>query len=191
VLTLWIGLLRMVDRLPSGRDHLQHRRVFCSVSVIYDYDALEQKVASISQNLLLTLTDADISSAAVDPPPSARMALQLTAEASSRYGAVLDKLADGHPFRVTCNGQSLFLGVSYIWYGQAAIETPVFDVALDAENLVTLYFGAWEGAWMTWEMAGADVERQRFDRPELRAAFCQRGALQVLDPDAMPPETHY
>jgi hypothetical protein len=71
--------------------------------------------------------------------------------------------------------------VTYIIYGQAAINTPVLAVARDVDNLVVLRLGAWEGSWYTASLAGPPGARERIDRPELRAAFCQRGALRELD----------
>ena len=44
--------------------------------------------------------------------------------------------------------------------------------------------GAWKQGWgLGWETPGA---RKRIDRPELRAVFCQRGALRALNPNARP-----
>jgi hypothetical protein len=41
------------------------------------------------------------------------------------------------------------------------------------------------GVW--WQHDGELAARERIDRPELRAAFCQRGVLRQLEPDALPP----
>ena len=43
------------------------------------------------------------------------------------------------------------------------------------------------GAWKQgWGLVGKRLERKRINRPELRAVFCQRGALRALDPNARP-----
>jgi hypothetical protein len=149
----------------------------------YQYPDLETKIASVPQDVLVSFTDTDIAWAAADPAPTARIEMHLTSQASSLYGTALDNLRDGHPFRVSCGGQSLFVGVTYIIYGQAAINTPVLAVARDVDNLVVLRLGAWEGSWYTASLAGPPGARERIDRPEIRAALCQRGALRELDPN--------
>ncbi|HEY5958978.1 MAG TPA: hypothetical protein VIV60_20605, partial [Polyangiaceae bacterium] len=155
-----------------------------TVSTTYDYASLEAKVAAAPQGLGLTLTDLDFASVEMDPAPAARMALHLTSDASAKYTAAFAQLRESHPFRLSCNGRSLFVGVTYIWYGQAALQTPVFDAISDSLDQMTLYLGAIEGAWLFPSNQVATAARERIDRPELRAAFCQRGALRVLDADA-------
>jgi hypothetical protein len=155
------------------------------VDVIYDYASLEQKIASIPPDVLASFTDADIASVAAEPPAASRIEMHMTPEASSRYGTVLEN-ALLHPFRFSCGGQSLFVGVIYDMIGAAGIRTPVLHVARDAENPLVLRLGAWQGAWMgmaTMEDPGA---RKRIDRPELRAVFCLRGALRELSSDVLP-----
>ena len=104
-------------------------------------------------------------------------------QASSLYGAALEQPYPTHPFRVSCGGQSLFVGVIYYIGGAAALSTPVLHVARDANNLVVLRLGAYQGAWDILGSPGPPGARERIDRPELRAVFCQRGALRELDPN--------
>jgi hypothetical protein len=156
------------------------------VDTTYQYADLEQQVASMSADVLVSMTDADFDWVAADPPASARFQLHMTPDASALYGGTVLSHYPTHPFRFSCGGQSLFLGVMYIWYGQAALETPVMDAVRDADNSLSLYLGAWEGAWATLGTGSAGA-RERIDRPELRAVFCQRGALKELARDALPP----
>jgi hypothetical protein len=150
------------------------------VDTIYDYADLEQEIASIPQDVLVSFTDADIVWAAAEPPPASRIEMHMTPQASSLHGTVLED-AWLHPFRFSCDGQDLFVGVIYEMIGAAAIQTPVLHVARDAENSVVLSLGAFQGAWIVSTAMGPPGARERIDRPELRAAFCQRGALQELD----------
>jgi hypothetical protein len=152
---------------------------------VNDYADLEQAVASMSQDVLVSFTDADIAWAAADPSPAARIEMHMTPQASSLYGTLLEGAHFFQPFRFSCNGQSLFLGVIYLWYGAAVLNVPILDTARDTDNSVVLYLGAWATAWQRIG-AGDPGARERIDRPELRAVFCQRGALRELDPNAMP-----
>ena len=156
-----------------------------AVGTTYQYADLEQKVASMSQDVLVSMTDADFDWVAADPPAAGRFQLHMTPDASASYGALGLSNYPTHPFRFSCGGQSLFLGVMYIWYGQAALETPVMDAVSGADNTLSLYLGASEGAWGAF--AGTAEARERIDRPEFRAVFCQRAALRELAADAMPP----
>ncbi len=157
-----------------------------AVNATYEYADLEQEVAAISPAVLLSMTDGDFDWVAADPPASARFQLHMTPDAAALYAATLLSRYPTHPFRVSCDGQSLFLGVLYIWYGQAALETPVMDAVRDVDGSVSLYLGAWEGAWGGLG-TGAAGARERIDRLELRRVFCQRGALKELAPDDLPP----
>ena len=149
------------------------------VSTTYEYADLEQEVASIPQDVLVSFTDADIEWAAAEPSPASRIEMHMTPQASSEYGTVLEG-ADLHPFRFSCDGQELFVGLFYLMMGAAAINTPVLHVERDAEDLVVLHLGAFQGAWPIGRPTGPAGARERIDRPELRAVFCQRGALQEL-----------
>lgn len=157
-----------------------------TVGTTYQYADLEQEVAAMSQDVLVSMTDADFDWVAADPPAASRLQLHMTADASALYGAMGLSHYPAHPFRFSCGGQSLFLGVMYIWYGQAALQTPVMDAVSGADNILSLYLGAWEGTWAGL-VTGTAEARERIDRPELRAVFCQRGALRELAADAMPP----
>jgi len=91
-----------------------------------------------------------------------------------------------HPFWLSCNGQRLFVGVTYFSYGAAAIQTPVLHIGRNDDDHWVLALGALQGAW---GLALTNAEgAERIDRPELRAAFCQRGALRELAVGAVPPD---
>ena len=158
-----------------------------SVGTTYQYADLETKVAALPQDLSVSFTDQDIAWAGVDPWPAGRIELHLTGDAASRYGTILDGARDGRVFRVSCGGQSLFVGVFYIWYGEAALDTPVLHEARE-NGVLIVRLGAYEGAWggMGLTLPATSALRERIDRSELRAAFCRRGVLHVLDPNAMP-----
>jgi len=157
-----------------------------SVDTTYQYADLESKVAALPQDLSVSFTDHDIAWAAADPWPAGRIELHLTDDAASRYGTILDGARDGRVFRVSCGGQSLFVGVFYIWYGEAALDTPVLHEARE-NGVVMVRLGAYEGAWMGLDLTPATSPlRERIDRSELRAALCRRGILHVLDPHARP-----
>jgi len=148
------------------------------VSTTYDYATLEQRVAALPQEPLLTFTDADIASASAEPAPASRMAFRMTAAASARHGAALDNLFN-RPFRVSCDGQSLFVGVLYMEHGAAALLTPVLHVSRDTDDTVVLHLGAEQASWQGLS-SSVEERRRRIDRAELRAAFCRRGVLSVL-----------
>jgi hypothetical protein len=158
-----------------------------SVSTTYDYADLETKVAAMSQDVLLSMTDADFDWVAADPPPAARFKLHMTAEAAARVGATLLPDYPTHPFRLTCGGRTLYLGVMYFWCGQAALGTPVMDAVAADDDSLSLYLGAYEGAWCGLG-SGLTELRERIERPEFRSVFCQRGVLQQLDPETVPTD---
>jgi hypothetical protein len=148
------------------------------VTTTYDYATLEQRVAALPQELLLSFTDADIASASAEPAPAARMEFRMTAEASARHGAALDTLYN-RPFRLSCDGKELFVGVIYLEGGAAALLTPVLHVSRDPADAVILHLGADQGSWGGFSTSD-EARKRRIDRAELRAAFCRRGALSVL-----------
>jgi hypothetical protein len=152
-------------------------------SIFYQYADLEAKIAATPEDIIGSFTDADVDWAAMDSPPTARIELHLTAAASSRIGSLAPR---GPWFRVSCGGQRLFVGQLYLWQGAAAIDTPVMDMLLGADNYLACYLGAYEGAWQGVISRPNPDLQLRIDRPELRAAFCQRGALRELDPNARP-----
>jgi hypothetical protein len=143
-----------------------------------DYAAFEQRVAALPQDVLGALTDADIDWAAAEPAPASRIELHTAARMSG--GAELED-ARQRPFRVSCGGKGLFVGIVYDEIGAAALEVPVLHITLDADDSLRLRIGAWQGAWL---LSGTDLgtveQRERIDRPELRAVFCRRGALREL-----------
>lgn len=145
-----------------------------------DYDVIAQRVAALSPERLLSLGDADVASARIEAPFAARLELVLSAEASVR-AADLEQ-AERHPFRVSCGGRELFIGVVYAPYGAAAIGAPVMHVSRNPDERLVLRVGAWQGAWAGPPSTTPETEqlRQRFDRPELRAALCRDGSLTAL-----------
>lgn len=144
-----------------------------------DYPALEQLVASLPRAFRASLSTADVTSSAMDPSPSGRIELHLSAQASSTLGAALDG-ADRYPFRVSCAGQSLFVGQVYKQGGAAAIQTPVLHVSRDAQDAIVVRIGARQGAWAAASGTEDVAGRARIDRAELRSTLCLGGALHPL-----------
>jgi hypothetical protein len=150
-----------------------------TISSVHDYAALEQKMAGLDPTLSVSLSDADIVKAGITDPFAPRIELHLSAAAS----AVAAPLEQDYlnPFRVSCAGELLFVGVVYIEYGAAAIETPVMHVSRAADQHIVLRLGAWQGAWVLSSVPpGAEALAQRLDRPELRGALCRAGVLGQL-----------
>ncbi len=172
------------DCIPSG-NHCQIDLLDGTMGIPYEYAELEEQIAGLSGDILLTILDTDIQWAAADDFPSARIQLHLTPEASARLEPALDSLS-GAPFRVSCNGQSLFVGVGYELWGAAALRIPVLHLSTEADETLTLWLGAWQGACLGMVTSENLEERARIDRLELRAVFCERGAERVLDPDTVP-----
>jgi hypothetical protein len=152
------------------------------------YANLEQKIAALPPDALVSIRDVDIAWAAADPPLAARMELHLTSQASSLYGSVLDNIHDGQAFRFSCGGLVLYVGVVYNINGAAAFNLPVLYATRDGGNLVVLQLSAWQSAWYgSWSVWGDEPGvRERFDRPEFRAVMCLRGALSEFGADAGP-----
>lgn len=157
-----------------------------AVDTTYQYTDLESKVAGLPQDLSASITDQDIAWAAADPWPASRIEIHLTDDAATRHGAVLDRAKDGRVFRVSCAGQSLFVGVFYLIYGAAALDTPVMHFASE-NGVAVLRLGASQGAWMRGSStAQCTTPCQRIDQMEMRAAFCRRGVMHELDANARP-----
>ena len=171
--------LACVSRVPTCRIDVLVGRV----GVIYDYSELEEKVAALSGDVEFSLADTDIDWASAEAPLASRIELHLTREASSAHrDALASPGTDTQPFRFVCDDRTLFVGVIYLIYGAAALQTPVLHVD-DVENdAIVLKLGAWQGAWFLSTSSDTSEFRARLDRPELRATFCARGALSVLDP---------
>ena len=149
-----------------------------AVDVTYDYATLEQKVAALPRDLLATVRIADAIVAAAETAPASRIELRLSDEITARYGAMLDQKF-GNVFRVSCDGQSLFVGVLYMAEGAAALATPVLHFTHATDGALVLHLGAWQGAWAGFQ-SGPVEARERIDRPELRGALCARGPLLTL-----------
>jgi len=164
--------LRCVESIPTCRIEFLTDRV----DTTYEYADLEEKIAALTGGVALTITSDDIEWAAADTPPSPRFEFRLSAEASLRYAALTD-LAYSHPFLVSCGNQALFVGITYMFEGAAALRTPVLHVEETETGAFRLFLGAWQGAAGLETSTGDVAARQRIDRPELRAAFCGRGIL--------------
>lgn len=146
-------------------------------TIPYQYAQLEQVVAQLPQVFAASVTTADIDRASADAPASARFELRLTPAASALYGGALED-ADRQPFRLSCDGHTLFLGLVYMLGGAAAIDTPVLHVSRDVDDSLMLRLGAQQGAWIT--SSGPLAARQRIDQPQLRATLCLAGSLSPL-----------
>jgi hypothetical protein len=147
-------------------------------SGIHGYTGLEETVASLSQSFLASVSTADIEWAGADPSAAARIEMRLSPAASELYAAALEG-ADLHAFRLSCDGEELFVGQVYMLEGAAALDTPVLHVARDADDKVILRLGAQQGAWaLSAETPLA--ARERLDHPQLRATLCLAGALPPL-----------
>ncbi len=147
----------------------------------YGYADLVQRIAALPQDLLVSFTLDDVDWVATDPFPSGRIELHMSAEFGAAWGAALD-MADTNPFRVSCDGQPLFVGEIYMREGAAAFDSPVIHVAIDEGEPLILRLGARMPSWFPGAGPVALESRQRLDRPELRAALCVHGALRDLDP---------
>jgi hypothetical protein len=148
-------------------------------NIPYQYADLEAAVAKVPQLFAVSVSTTDIDQARTDPPASARIELRLTPAASVRYGDALED-ADRQPFRLSCDGQTLFLGVVYMLIGAAAIDAPVLHVARDVDDSIILRLGAQQGAWGLSSSTSPLAARQRLDQPPLRATLCLAGALPAL-----------
>jgi len=160
----------------------------CRIDVLADrvdpqeyYDDLVAKVALLSSDIALSIGDVEIAQPAMDPPPAARIELDLTAQASATHGPALKKLLN-HPFRVACDGEELYIGVVYIREGAAALLTPVLHVEDADDGTLRVLLGAAEGEWTGLGGFSTPEENERLDHPELRAALCARGILSELPP---------
>lgn len=149
------------------------------VSPTYQYADLETTVAALQPLFLVSFSTADITSTSADAPAATRLEMHLSPSASAKYGAALDG-ANTHPFRVTCDGQSRFVGQVYMREGAAALQTPVLHVLRDADDSVIVQLAAWQGAWASSTSPGTLAARERLDDPKLRATLCLAGALPEL-----------
>jgi hypothetical protein len=167
--------LRCVESAPSCRIDV----LVEEVDVIYEYADLVTEIASLTGEVELSVPLTYVVRAAADPPPAARFEMTLGSEASIELAALLSM--DRHPFRVSCDGEELFVGVVYMLEGAAAIRTPVLHVGEADGGALVLRLGALQGAWLFGD--AVDVEySQRIERTELRAGFCERGILDELTP---------
>lgn len=149
------------------------------VSITHEYAPLEQLVATLPESFLASISTADVTSSAAEPFPSSRIELRLSAVASSQYGTALEG-ALLHPFRVSCAGKRLFVGLVYQQEGAAALALPVLHVARGDDDIIALRLGAWQSAWLFSGNAGDVAARARLDAPELRATLCLNAAPEAL-----------
>lgn len=152
-----------------------------TVGGTYPYDELEQRVLALPQDLLLSFTLDDVEWVAAEPSPAARIELHMSDELADRHAATL-AAAFSNPFRVSCDGQRLFVGMFWMLEGAAYFDSPVLHVAVDegGERLI-LRLGALMPSWQRAAVTVPVESRQRLDRAELRAALCLHGPLRELD----------
>jgi len=148
------------------------------ISIKYEYADLEAAVAALPETFLASISTADITSSAAEPFPASRLELALSAASSSLYGTALEG-AMMHPFRVSCAGQRLYVGLVYLLEGAAALDIPVLHVSRDAEDAIVMRLGAWQGAW-GFPSTGNIASRARLDPPALRSTLCLNGAPKEL-----------
>lgn len=149
------------------------------LDTIYDYAKLEDATKHFHvSDAVVAISEKDVKTYRVGTMPSARIQLDLTAEASKRWGPSLRAMTDNQPFLVTLDDQLLYAGVVYLMYGAAALDIPVVHVpgSDDETEPFELKVGANQGAWMGWGKGDAT----RIDRKEVRALFEERGALSTL-----------
>jgi hypothetical protein len=154
------------------------------VTTIYEYAELEETVLALEADVELTITDSDIARAAAGDAPTSRILFELGAEMDEAHG---EELLSSYqqPFRVSCNGQVLFFGITYMLEGAAALATPVLH--FDRENdVLVARLGAIQGAWLFDDVSVDIVNRERIDRAELRGAPCRRGVLEDLTEEDEP-----
>jgi hypothetical protein len=149
------------------------------VTIPYQYADVETVIAQLPQLFAVSVSTADIERARADPPASGRFEMRLTPAASALYGDALEH-ADNQPFRLSCDGQRLFVGIVYMLAGAAAIDAPVLHVSRDVDDSVILRLGAQQGAWGLSSSLVPLAARQRLDQPHLRATLCLAGALPAL-----------
>jgi hypothetical protein len=149
------------------------------VSSPYEYEALQRAIAKLSGEVVLSISDADVVWAAVEPPSAARFELHLGPQASAAVAAIAS--AFNQPFRLSCDERALFVGVIYPEIGAAALDVPVLHIVESESGRLVLRLGGWQGAWLGLEFLGSQPSRERIDRPELRGALCARGILSELD----------
>jgi len=169
--------LLCVESIPTCRIEF----LVDKVDTTYEYADLEAKIATLTGGIDVTILSTDIEWAAADAPPSARFEFRLSAEASLTH-AKLKGMFLSRPFLVSCGDQALFVGVTYMFEGAAALRTPVIHIEETETGAIRLLLGAWQSAWaFSSASPGTEEFRERIDRPELRAAFCGRGIMNELE----------
>jgi hypothetical protein len=151
------------------------------VGSFYEYAELEEQFAALSGDVLMSIPDAAVASAAAEAPAAGRFELILNAQGTELYAAGL-KTFYNQPFRFVCNDETLFIGVVYLRAGAAALRTPVLHFEQEEGGPARLLLGANQGAWLFGSLGIEQTDKERIDRPELRSAFCARGILGELDP---------
>ena len=144
----------------------------------YNYAELEQRISEIPQDLLLSFTLDDVEWAAADPAPAARFELHMSMALSQRHGTTLTTV-NNNPFRVSCDGQELFVGLIYMLEGAAAFDSPVIHADRDEQGQLIIRLGSRMGVWL-FGPPMEEESRLRIDRPELRKTLCLGGPLREV-----------
>jgi hypothetical protein len=140
-----------------------------AVGVTSDYATLQEKIAANPQDVAVSITYFDFAVAGADPPSARRFQFRLSDDASAAVGNTLLS-SENFPFRVSCGGEELFVGLVYMREGAAALRLPVLHIDTSAAPTVTLLLGAYQGAWYGFGSGTPEpVLTGRIDRPELRA----------------------
>jgi hypothetical protein len=108
-----------------------------AVGVTSDYATLQEKIAANPQDVAVSITDDDIAVAGADPPSARRFQFRLSDDASAAVGNTLLS-SENFPFRVSCGGEELFVGLVYMREGAAALRLPVLHIDTSAAPTVTL-----------------------------------------------------
>jgi len=169
--------LECVTAVPSCRIDILDGQI----DLRSEYADIKAKIDALSGEVVLSIPDAGVALAAADPAPSARFEFTLNERATELYAPALATFYT-QAFRLSCDGEELFVGLIYNRYGAAALAFPVLHIEHEEGEPVHLLLGASLGEWTGLHGTSTDEAKQRIDRPELRAAFCAKGVLSVLDP---------
>lgn len=152
-----------------------------NVDLTSKYADIAPQIEPLFGDVLLSIPDEAVALAAADPSPAARFEFTLSERGTELYAAALKTLYT-QPFRLSCDDETLFVGLIYNRNGAAALSFPVLHIEQTEGGPVRLLLGATLGEWTGLHGFSAEEDKQRIDRTELRATFCARGILAVLEP---------